>query len=570
MSRAASGAGAWPLALACVGALLFASTMSGAVQEGQGGALITAACTGEGSAPPGGLLYTWLGMMACELPWFTAAGRLALLSAGCALLCMLLVFGLVCRCTGNAWAGGVAALTLATGDIFWREASHASLIPLALALCLGALYYAVRGAQASSPHARGMTLGAGLCVGLAAGIHPAALVAAPFCLLAAVRPLLPLWGPGLRLLFLAGGAGLGFAISGGVVPWSGPPDEPLSRLGQVFTVMPAQLGGVLWPLSVLGLGVLGFHAAGRPLGRPLRGRLRRDLAALLAALPLLAGPGLVLVMALKEPLDPDRLARPHLALAAGLLCVSLGVGLALLDASLIRRRGAEGESGHSRGRARLWHTLALVVIGIYGLVAFPRARLDNDFLVEDSAQNSLTAAERGSTLLVSGGAQRAAFSYVQKVLRQRPDVRVLDPAREGQDPLRLIQNELRQGRNVQITEGLEAASRIRNAFGVYPAGPLLRIQPPDRRPPSLHTVQELNTRLFRGFSRRGRIPHVPDPLRATELLEPYARAWRHIGRSLLGQGQKQAAFKALLKAQRWAPWLETPAWFGLRKELRTR
>ena len=563
MNRAAPGAGGWPLALVCVGALLFASTMSGAVQEGSGGALIAAACAGEGGAPAGAALYTWVGGFVCELPGMSAARRFALFSAACALLCMLLVFGLVRRCTGNAWAGGVAAFTLATGDIFWRVASHASLIPLALALCLGALYFAVRGTGQGPWHARGLPLAAGLCAGLAAGIHPGALVAAPFCLLAAARPLLPLQGLAARLLLLAGGAGLGVWASGGVVPLTVAPVEPLTRLGQLFTAIPAQLGGVLWPLGVLGLGVLGFHAAGRPLGKPLQGRLRRDLAGLLAALPVLAGPGLVLALALKEPLDPDRLARPHFVIASGLLCVALGVGLALVDNSLIQRKAAGGEPGRSAGRARLWHVLALVVVGIYGLVAYPRARLDNDYLVEDFARNCLTAAQRGSTLLVSGSAHRAAFGYVQRILRQRPDVKVLDPAHPGQDPLRLVQNELRKGRPVQITAGLEAASRIRNAFGVYPAGPLLRIQPPDRRPPSLHTVKELNTRLFRGFSSRGRIPHEPDPLRATELLEPYAHAWRNIGRALHRQGQKQAAFKALLKAQRWAPWLETPAWFGL-------
>ena len=78
-------------------------------------------------------------------------------------------------------------------------------------------------------------------------------------------------------------------------------------------------------------------------------------------------------------------------------------------------------------------------------------------------------------------------------------------------------------------------------------------------------MAQLNQRLFRGFSRRGEIPHKPDPLRATELLEPYARAWRQLGRALFHQGHTREAFKTLVEAQRWAPWLETPAWFGLRK-----
>lgn len=561
-------AGTWPLALILVGGMLVGSSWSDAVQEGEGGALVAAACTGSTPVPNGATLYALMGQAFCALPASTAAGRLAGLSGLCAVLSMLFLFGLVRRCTHNAWAGGVAALTLGTGDIFWRMASQASLIPLALLLCLAALYCAVRGAQASpsSLASSAWSLGAGLCASLAAGTHPGALVAAPVCLLAAVWPLTPCLGLASRALFLGAGAGAGVLITGGVLPMPGPSVEPLSRLGELITALPTQLGGVLWPLAVLGLGVLCFHAAGRPLGRPLRGRLRRDLAGAMAALPLLAGPGLAVLTALKGPLDPARLARPHFALTAALLCLPLGVGLALLDESLLRKRAATEEAGPSRGGASIWHGLVLVVLGAYALVAFPRARLDNDFIVEDFARNCLTSAERDSTLIISGVTQRSIFRFAQQVLRIRPDVKVVDPALlpGTPDPLRLIQNALRQGRPVQVAGQVEAR-RIRNAFGVHAAGPLLRIQSPDRRPPSTHTVAQLNQRLFRGFSKRGKIPHEPDPLRATELLEPYARAWRQLGRALFRQGQTREAFKALVRAQRWAPWLETPAWFGLRK-----
>ena len=553
---------AWLAALILVGGMLVGSSWSDAVQEGLGGALIAVACTGEGATPAGAELHRLLGTVACMAPWATAAGRIACLSGVCAVVCMLLVFGLVRRCTGNHWAASVAALTLITGDIFWRTASQASLLPLALALCLAGLYCAVRGMRASP----GWALVGGVCAGLAAGTHPAAAVAAPFCLLAAARPLTSPLSLAARMLLVVAGVSAGLFFSGGLAPLPGGASvEPLSRLGELVMALPAQLGGVLWPLSLLGLGVLCFHAAGRPLGRPLRGRLPRDLAGLLAALPLLAGPGLVLLAALKDPLDPARLARPHFILASGLLCVPLGIGLSLLDSSLIRKASAPPAT--QRRRATFWHALALVVLGAYALVAYPRARMDNDFLVEDFTRNSLNSAERGSTLLISGVTYRSTFRYAQQVLRLRPDVMVMDPAlRDGdKDPLRLIQNELRKGRPVQITADQNEARRVRNAFGAYAAGPLLRIQPPDRRPPSTQTVADLNRRLFRGFSRRGKIPYKPDPLRATELLEPYARAWRALGRALFRQGKSREAFRTLVQAQRWAPWLEAPAWYGIRK-----
>ncbi len=554
-----------PLTVAVVGALLVGSTWSDAVQEGRGGELITAACNGWSAHPPGAALFTLLGRGFCQLPGASAAGLMAAQSGLCALLCMLLLFGVVQRSTGNSWAGIMAALTLATGDVFWRAASHASPFTLTLALCLASLYCAIRLCEDNRTAARWApwsTL-AGLGAGLAAGAHLAGMAILPFVLLAALRPLLPLSRCAARLVLLALGMAGGLAVSSWSLPLPGLTDQPLEALGKLVFALPTQLGGVLWPFCLLGLGVLCFHAAGRPLGKFLSGHLRRDMAAMLALLPVLSGPLFVLIFALKEPSDPWRLARPHFILPVGLLCVQLGIGLALLDSSLLG--GRKEEDGQAPRRSVLWHGLGFVVLGVYAVVSFPRARLDNDFLVEDFAKNSLAAAERGALVIISGVTQRASFLYCKEVLRLRPDVQTVDPAAKADaaDPLRLVQRRLRRGLPVHLV-ALSQDRRIRNAFGTYPAGPLLRVQPPDRRPPSTDSLEELNSRLFRGFSRRGRIPHHPDNLRSTELLEPYARAWRQVAQQLFRQGKTRPAFRALVKAQRWAPWMKVPGWFGPR------
>jgi hypothetical protein len=598
-------------ALALVAAVtlaLLGSSLSGSLQPAGGREAVTAACTLQVAPPPGQPLFVLLGHGFCGLPWMSPAGRLALMSLLCGLWAVLGIFGTLARITGDRFAAVAAALTCAVGEVFWRRASMAGPEALYAALCVSVVYAAVRAAGAATPRGQaGWAAAAGAALGLGLCVHPAALLVAPLALLAGIRGgrgtlrSLPaaLAGAALGLLpYLQLRLAPGPSVWGDTRSWHGVLSHLLDRgdaglpepagaaaggalasLGPFFVQIPLQVGWVLWPLSLLGLLVLAYRAAGRPLGRVLEPRLGRPLAAALALLPLLAGP--LVALFVDQPADPlSRLASERwLLLPALSLCLALGVGLAHLGRTLFWGR-----------RRTFWQAALLSVVGLAALVVHGRADPGQDYLLEDYAKNCLSVAARGAVILGDGASREAALPYAQELLRVRPDVQFVDlplmtresyvrrkrqerpgfslprAAREEVDLLRLVHGELDRG--VPVYFATVASHKLRSAFAGFPTGPLWRVLPLGVTRPTARDLQRTNRRLFRGLSRRGRAPDLEPGSWAAYLLSPYARAWNAVARALYHSGDRRGALKALARAQQWAPGSPVPAWFGRRSPRR--
>jgi len=622
-----------PLAVLAVGGVLFASTLGDAVQVADSGELIAVACNGGVAHPPGYPLYTLVGGALCKLPLSTPAGRLALLSLLAALTALLALQGVIARVTGNRWAGAAAALTLATGSVFWRQASVAEVFAGTGALALGALYAAVRCGQAERPGAHLLWSGvAGLLVGLGLSHNHTAIVVAPAVALAVLLPFRSLGQAAGRAGLALLGLGVGLLpylhlllASPARVPrwgdtssWSGLWHHLLRRDYGTFTLtvrdgtaglanvgfflkqLPSQTAWLLWLPALFGVAVLLARAAGRRLGQPLEGRLRRDLSAVVALLPLLAGPALLLLFNVPPTgTGAQEVERFHL-LPNALLAVCLGIGLAALEAQLLGAAphtaegdGAEPSRPASPGqgvaaverqrRITLWRIAVLALIGVAALGSYPRADASRTCAVEDYARNLLSTVERGGLVLGLGDAETFSILYAQEVLGLRRDVQfinvkllahawyVAQKRRERPDlsyefsgrridTLSLISRELRRGVPVYLATVYN--QKVVSAFAGYPVGPLIRLLPPGAPTPSPAEVLAWNERLFRGFSDRGRRPERETDLWATTLLERYAETWRTLARGLLQTGDRRGALRALARAHEWAPWLPVPEWFG--------
>jgi hypothetical protein len=595
-----------PAALAVLSGALFASTHSAAIQVADSGELVAAACNLGVAHPPGYPLYTLLGHLACKLPFSTAAGRVGLVSVLAGVLAVLAMYGIVRRLTKSRWAGVTAALVLATGSLFWRHASLAEVFVLNVALSLGVVYAVVRSTSSLSARWRWRWLIVGCALfGLALSNHLSAALLGPLLLVALVSPWagLPRVAGMAVLCLLAFGLGLTpyaqlvladpFALPrwGDTSTWDGLVHHllrrdygtlqlaiggkagPLAAPWAFVVELPRQLGWLLSPLALWGAVLVGSRASGRPLSRLAPDRLRRDLAAVLLAAPLLCGPLFLLLFNI-EPVGIGRqVVERFFVLPVALAVIWLGVGLAWLESALRRRLG--------EGRARLWGGVVLAAVGVAALSSYVRADVSDTWAAEDYAQNALAGAEKNAMIVGLGDVKLFSMLHAQRVRGQRKDVQYVDarmllyrwyveqqrqrypgfayrftPRRV--DSLRLIQGALRRGRPVYLTGYYN--SRVRTAFASYPAGPLLRIVDIGRRPPSLPEVIELNRRLFRGFRRRGKAPDPRvDPWSAS-LREPFAATWRAIAHQVQRRGRRTLALRLMRLGSAWAPWMPRPRW----------
>jgi hypothetical protein len=603
-----------PLLLVLISVALFASSWTDAVQVADSGELVTAACRGGVAHPPGYPLYVLLGRALCALPWSTPAGRVGLLSLVAAVCALLALYGCVVRLTGNAWAAAVAALTLGTGSIFWRQSSLAEVFGLNAALSLTVVYASLRLSAAAPRPALLWALLSGLTTGLALSNHHSSVIVAPLVALAVVWPPRPAARVALRAALALLGALVGLLPYlqllladpqriprwGDTSSWSGLVHHvlrrdygtfsltlggqaaPLQNVGHYLARVPSQLGWVLWLPALVGIIALLRRAARRPLGRALEDRTRRDVALLLALLPLLAGPAFMLLFNLQpEGISAQVIERFHV-LPNALLALCLGVGLAVLDDLWLSGAGREV-------RGRIWRVTAWTVVGASALLSFGRADVSASYAAEDYVRDALGAAERGALILGQGDERVFGMLYVQQMLGVRPDVQYVDfrmlgyrwyvAQKQRERPgfsyrfeprrvavLRLISDEQRRG--VPVYLATVPSQKVVAAYPGYPAGPLLRLLPPGQMPPSALDVEALNQRLFRGFVRRGRPPDPEvDPWSAS-LREPYAVTWRTISRALYDGGDRRGALRAMSLGQDWAPWLPVPEWFGQPGRLR--
>ena len=355
-----------PLGVLFTGLLMFSSTYSDAVQVADSGEVISAACNLGVSHPPGYPLSALLGHGLCQLPWSTPAGRVGLLSLLAGLWTLLALYGVVVRATGDAVAATLAAMILATGDIFWRYSSQTEVFTLNTALALSVVYCAVRAGQVKVADLKPLrTLGwpatTGLCMGLALSNHHSSIWIFPLALVAVALPLRPVTGVAARLTAAVAGGAVGLLpylhllwADPLVVPrwgetgsWSGLVHHvlrrdygtlsltiggewaPLSNLWHFVSRVPSQTAWLVWPVGLLGMAVLCYRWARRPLGEVVQGRLRRDVALALAVVPVLAGPGFLLLFNIKSTGVAGQVAERFFMLPVALLCVCIGVPFCL-------------------------------------------------------------------------------------------------------------------------------------------------------------------------------------------------------------------------------------------------
>jgi len=538
-----------------------------------------------------------VGQVACKLPWSTPARRVGLVSAAAGVWALLALYLVVGRLTGNCWAAAVAALVLATGSIFWRHGSRAGPETLGVALTLTGLHLGL-----AEGAVRRMT--AGLCAGLALCSDPASLLVLPVTvaavtggsrrgrgMVAFVAGLLIGLSPALQLLGFAGEPLLPRGWGDGAAS--------IRLLGHYLVLIPSQTGWLLWPVALLGALALiwsrarggepplgcgpsarNTHCTQRPLARAVRQDAGRGVGLLLGLLVLIGAPLYLVLVGLGWGDAASRAAMErHLVLPFALVALAVGVGLATLDGTWLA--GVD-----RRARRGYWHVAAWIVVGLSALLSYPRANLKQRFAVEDHGINCLSVARPGSLVLGQGTLLRAAVEYARTMLGVRTDVRYLDLdllarpwyarrlprhlRRHAADPLRLIQAEMRHGGVVYLARPLEQRERWSSAFAAHPVGPLMQLMPPGRPNPPPARIEELNRRVFRGLLLRGQVDL--DPRREPEeahLRQTYALTWRWIARELLRAGDQKGALRALLRGQRWAPWLAAPDWFGDRMQRST-
>lgn len=554
------GTVAWPLLLTVLGLALLGSTTSGAIQADDGLA-VAAACERRLPEPAGYPLHALLGGLACRVPLGTPAARLSALSLVAGVWTLLALYFSIVTLTGNGWAGAVGALSLLTGRLFWSTCSHASPWPLGLALAATALWLGLRLAR-GRPRPRLTAALAGLCGGLALhGVEGAPLLAllvlavlvlAPgprlARLTAGIAGLLAGLAPQVWLVLAGGEAPLGYFLAG--LPGPGAAD-PGAGLARFLVGVPAQSAWLLWPFAVLGaLGlVLG---PSRPLGQAVSPLRPAALGPVLGVTLLLWAP--LRLTLLRAPVDEGGLLVP-------LFLLALGVGVGLTMVHEVWLAGPERAS-----RRRYWYVAALVVIGLAALRNQRWADRSRRFAVEDHGVNCLSVARPASLVLGQGAVLSSTVAYAQRVLGLRGDVRYVDLDRPGAgDPLRRIQSEHRRGGTVYLARPLDGIARWERAFAAYPVGPLMRLMPAGEQIPAADEIERINERVFRGLRRRDPLERPELDPDGARLLEAYANAWRWIARALMRAGQRKLALRAVIRGQRWAPWLGAPTWLGDRR-----
>lgn len=579
------------LALLAVVAALYAQTFTDAIQVADSGELVAVACNGGVAHPPGYPLYTLLGRGLCALPVSTPAGRLSLLSAGAGLLSVLLAWALVARLTGSRRAALVAAAALATGWLFWRHASLPEVFALHAALCLLLCWTSVFAAQAASARAHlARSALVGLAGGLALSNHHSAVWLAP---LAAAAVLFPARGA----LALVGRAGAALAgIAAGLLPylhllladraarprWGDTAElggllhhvarrdygtlklaiegegRGLDVMAHFVAELPAQLGGPLVVAAAAGLALLVARAAGR--SAPATAGIRRDLAALLALSPLLAGPAFFLLFNLPADGIERQVVERFFLMPIALLAIPLGVGVAWAEARLV--------AAPRRGLAAV---ALLAVVAATASLHHRRADVSESYAVEDYGLNVLATAEPGALVLGSGDARLFSITYAQEVLGIGRDVQYVDVwlllyrwyadqqlerhpelpyefSPGNVDSLGLIARSLAAGRPVYLANPY---SERAGALPSYPVGSLRRLVSPGERLPPPRRVLEENLALEPRLLRRGRPPDPAlDPWSA-DLYRAAARPWIILARIHAAAGDPALAEAAAERARAW-------------------
>jgi hypothetical protein len=352
--------------------------------------------------------------------------------------------------------------------------------------------------------------------------------------------------------------------------------EPFGQVGQYLATVPRQTAWVLWPLALIGLAALFARAFGGRFGQFMEGRARRDVAFLLGLLPVIAGPGYLLLFDMSAESTSARVIEAYHVLPDALLALCFGVGLVAVERAWL-----------SAGRGVRYQALfrACVLGGVVASAAWLHrgAGPRGGYVVEDYGKNALAAAGQGALILGVGDAASYSVLYAQQILKLRPDVEYVDVSllvhpwyvtqklrarpslayrfEEGRvDSLGLIMAEVRRG--VPVYLATMYSEKVRAAFGGYPVGPLFRVALRGTVLPRAQEVVQMNERLFRDFARRGpRTQTAPDPATAA-LLEHYADTWQSIAAVLEREGDHAGALRAIAHGREWAPWMSAPEGFG--------
>jgi len=406
-----------------------------AYQGADGGDLITAACTLGIPHPPGYPTYTLLGWLFCQLPAGSIAWRFNLLSAAATAGAAGLLFAVAFRLTRSRTASLVAAWSFAAAPLVWSQAIITEVYALNLFFVALLLWLACRAGEG-----RRYVAALGLASGLAMGTHLTTLFLLPTlgaivnCQLSiinyqlSISNLQPLT-PNSRLRLLPTFLSLGFSFlvgllvfgylplraGRGAVTWG----EPETWRGfwalvtgqiyrpNLFAIPPEAIAPRLLALAgyLSGMGVVGLALAG--LGLRWFWRRRRGI---LAGGTLSAAAYALYALGYKTA-DSFVYLLPLFAL----LGVCAGAGLADLLASLPAPRWRRGIAGG---------VLALLLT--MGAAQGARLSLRGDRTAESFWQGVLSQAPPRAILLTTRDRHTFALWYAHFVLRERPDVAIID------------------------------------------------------------------------------------------------------------------------------------------------
>jgi len=593
----------WPAVVFLSGLILLSLTWTDAIQVADSGELVAAACNLGVAHPPGYPLYTLLGHVMCLLPGSTEAGRVAWLSVGAGLLAMLLVYTIVVRAGGRPWAAAAGALTLASGDIFWRYSSLPEVFGLNAALCLGVLFVSLE-ATRSEGASRGRqviwSMLCGLTAGLALSNHHSAVWVLPVAVPAVLLPLRPVWALGARVAAGLAGGLLGLSPYlhllladpkilprwGDTSTWSGflvhflrqdygtfslsvgGKASQYEALGYFFQRLPGQLTWVLWAAALAGVVALMGRATRSPWADISGLRLGRAGAGWFALACLLAGPGFFTLFNLGSAGTEAMVVERFFILPVSLLCVCVGLGLNWLDRAVLAMPDFQRT-------APLWRVAAFVVLGITALGNHSHADVSDNYAVEDYAYNLLSSVDEGALVLGIGDVDTFSVMHAQRVLGYRPDVQFINVklllypwyvaqkkrerpglkytfTRGNVNSIQLIRQEMARGVPVYLASAYN--KKVLRAFAGYPYGPLIRLLSPFASSPPPAWVLERNERLYERFLRRGPLPDPKVDPWSAQMHESYAAAWQSIAGAALASGDRKTALRALSHAREWAPW----------------
>lgn len=584
-----------PVALAALTASMIWTTFSNAIQVADSGELVAVACNGGVAHPPGYPLYSLLGRAFCAVPVTTPAGRLSLLSALAAIGSALLLFSIARRLTASTVASALAATCLVTGALFWRYASLPEVFALHVALNLALVRVALWTADAGAPREHAVrSLLCAVVGGLALANHHSSVFVAPLAAVVVLRPTRGLDALPRRLGLVLLGLALGLApylyllVVDGQPRWgeldglgdlidhflrtdygtfalsiegTGTPGDVLAAF---LADLPAQLGGPLVVFAAVGVGALALAVGKRRVVG--LARLRRDVAAALIAIPLLAGPAFFALFNLGAQGISRQVVERFFLMPIALLAIWLGIGVAIAFARLARVRPG------LRMAAVAACATAVLAMAVRN---HELADVSESYAAEDYGLDVLASAEPGALVLGEGDVHLFSVLYAQSVLGVRRDVQYVDvwlliypwyveqqrradarfvyehhPRRSAWP--KVIQAAFEQGRPVYIASEFTAAV---GRMPSYPVGPLRRLVPPRTKPPHPDDVLALNKRLAATYGRRGARPDPEHDAWSASLRVSYASNLLALAGVLQRAGNLEGADWARRQAADWAPWL---------------